>query len=248
MCLERGHIFFKEAIIVDEQKKPFVIKNYIPIKTKDKEEWLSDQAMLVYAIVNMHTYGHNGFFTYYITVDDVCRELYGPDGLDSKRRKNIREGFIQLQLCFPNIFDATDLTYKIWKINVDEMDRWDNRYYYCYFYNKDLKTLIQNEKHHLFTICGFYFKYLSTFDYRFGIGRISAKYTANILGMNEDTVKKHIKVLTKKENEVLKEYKCEKKKTKNGTYYQHPDIHYRPMEEDLVYDYLDNSDEAKYFL
>lgn len=224
---------------MNESKKPFILKNYIPVKTKNKKQWLSDQAMLVYAIVNMHSYGHNGFLKYYITVDDVCRELYGPDGLDTKRRKNIKEGFVQLQLCFPHIFEATDLTYKVWKINVDEMSNFQNDYYYCYFYNKDLETLIKNEKHHLFAICGFYFKYLSTFDFRFGISHISIKLTSRILDMNEDTVKKHLNVLTKKENEVLKVYNFDIKKTKSGSFYQKPDIHYRPTEEDLVYEYLE---------
>lgn len=221
-----------------KQNKPFIFKNYIPVKTKDTNQWLSNQAMLVYAITNMHSYGHNGFSKFYITVDDICRELYGPDGLNTKRRKCIKEGFIQLQLCFPDIFKATDLLYKVWEISTDAMSRFNDNYYYCYFYNKDLETLIIKEKHHLFTICGFYFKYLSTFDYRFGISHISIKFASKILDMHEDTVKKHLNTLTKKENKVLKTYKFNSKKTKVGKYYQHPDIHYRPIEENLVYEFL----------
>jgi len=214
------------------------IRNYIPVKTKDKNQWLSNQAMLVYAIVNMHSYGHNEFSKYYITVDDVCRELYGPDGLDTKRRKNIKEGFMQLQLCFPNIFEATDLTYKVWQINTSAMLYFNDNYYYCYFYNKDLETLIKNERHHLFTICGFYFKYLSTFDLNFEVAHISIKYTSKILGMSEDTVKKHLNTLVKDENRVLMVYKRKAKKKESGGFYQNPYIHYRPTEEELVYEYL----------
>lgn len=223
----------------DFMANKFIFKNYIPVKTKEKGEWLSDKAMLVYAIINMHTNGHWGVPYYYITVDDVVRELYGPDGLDSNRRKNVKTGFVNLQLCFPQIFEATDLSYKVWRINVDEMFTFDPNYYYCYCYNQDLMKLIKNEKHHMFAICGFYFKYLSTFDFNFNIHRISMSYVGNILGINESTVEKHLKTLTKKENTVLKTYKCTSKKTKKGTYYQHPDIHYRPIEENLVYEYLD---------
>lgn len=232
-----------------ENKKDFsIFKNYIPVKTKDKREWLSNEAMVVYSVVNMHTRGHEGFECYYITVDDVVRELYGINGIDTKRRKKVKDGFLQLQAIFPEVFKAADLSFKVWAVYVKNIYIVYNRCYYTYCYNQDLEKLFENEKHHLYVICGFYFKYLSTFDNDQQIGKISINLVAKALGLNEKTVDKHLRVLTKKENEVIKCIKTGYQKAKTNELRKMPDIHYRPMEENLVYNYLDTNDDSSYFI
>lgn len=213
-------------------------KNFIPTRTKDGD-WFSNQAVVMYGLINMYTYGHSGLSTYKISVDCIGLELYGVDFLTQKQKQNTKNGLKELMKCFPGTIKPINDKENVWDINVEKFSNIDEEYQYAYCYNEDFVKVLRNKDSRTYNLSGFYIKFLSTFDYRYGIGRVSLNYVAKIMGMSVTAVKNNVDKL--KELGAIKSYKGVTQKDMNGEYTSSPNIYYRSTEEELVTLYLENT-------
>ena len=218
-------------------------KNYIPARKKNGE-WLSNQAIVIYALINMHTYGHSGLPFYNISIDCIGMELYDVDTLTTRQRQNVKDGFKMLMECFPDAITPVNEKKTVWKVDVDRFSNIDDDYQYAYCYNEDFMNVLHIQDSRTYSLAGFYVKFLSTFDYRYSVGRLSLDYIAKIMEVSITTIKTHIDKI--KKVGAIKTYRGTTKKCSKGEYMSHPNIYYRPYEEKLATDYTEN-DMIHYF-
>ena len=93
------------------------LKNYIPVRVKNGD-WFPNQAIVVYALINMYTYGHDGLFSYNISTDCIGMELFNATVLTDKQKKSIKDGFDELAAYYPDALEPINNKETIWKIDV----------------------------------------------------------------------------------------------------------------------------------
>lgn len=212
-------------------------KNYIPTKKKDGE-WFSNRAIVIFALINMYTKGHDGLFYYNITTDCIGMELYGDINMTARQRQNVKDGFVDLMEHFSDAIEPVDKKETIWKVDVERFVNIDNNYQYAYCYNDDFMSVLHAKNSRTYNLAGFYMKFLSTFDFRYGLSKISMKYMAKIMDISVTTIQKNIEKL--KNIGVIKSYEVPATKNKDGEYVRYPNIYYRSGEWDLVSKYIEN--------
>lgn len=219
-------------------ERMYHFKNFIPTRTKDGE-WFSNQAVVIYGLINMYTYGHSGLSTFKMSVDCVGLELYDVDSLTQKQRQAVKNGFRELEKYYPRLIKPMNDKENTWEVDVGKFSNIDESYQYAYCYNEDFMKILRDKDSRTYNLAGFYIKFLSTFDYRYGIGRLSLSYIAKIMKMSVTAIKNNIDKL--KELGVIKTYKGVTQKDMNGEYVSSPNIYYRPTEDKLVTLFVENN-------
>lgn len=210
-------------------------RNYVPVRLKNGD-WLPNQAIVMYTLINMYTSGHDGLFSYNMPIECLGMELFDNTELTTRQRKSVKDGLYELSDCITDVIKPMNDKSTIWNIDIERFYTLDDEYQYTYCYNEDFMAILKNKDSRTYNLAGFYMKFLSTFDYRYNVGRISLDYVAKVMELSSNTVKTNVDKL--KKIGVLKSYKGEIRRNKKGEYVSSPNVYYRPCEEDLAIEYI----------
>lgn len=216
-------------------KAEFKPRIYAPARTIDGQI-LPNDVILVYAVISMLSCSMSISDTYYMSIREIARLIYKIPKPSSRQCNKIMKSIEKINFFIPNAVSSVPDDRDIIKITTKSfIERDYEKYRYGFVYPEDLDKILNIPDCNVFNICGFYFKYVSTFDTTANVGHISSAYVAGLLGVTEQTVKNHIKTLLN--CKALMKLKTPSKKVHEHGYYKFPDIYYRPYDEKFAIKY-----------
>lgn len=216
----------------------YVRRVYVPVAIKNNKMPLPNDVIVLFAIINLFSAGRNLIESYYLSIEEIAREVYSTPTPTSKQCKRIKEGIEKLNFYLDNPLKPAVENNTVFEVDTYIFLNPDyNKYQYGYCYAHDLKKVLKIENTNLFNSAGFYIRFLSTFNSKFDIGHISIEFIGEILHMSSTTVKKHIRRF-RKANALY--VITRPAKTIDGTHiYRYPNVYYRSGDQDKALEYLD---------
>lgn len=215
-------------------------KIYVPIKY-DNNEWLPNDVIVVYAIINLMIHGQRGEKAF-INVDMIASTLFNTLSISPSQKKRVKNVLIELYRIEPRLFFDHNKDMSAYVLNISNWNiSFMQEYSYTYLYASDIYKMLANQNIKPFVHIGFYYKLVSTFSYKYNIGFLSINSISKMINISTPSISNHLKTL--KENHFLGIMNRKPIKLANDKFYKQTNIYYRPSDVLSVYKYLQSDKE-----